>query len=693
LNRRELWLILPVLSVFILFLLSICGISTSSSYLYRGIRLLVFLLTPGYYVALMVGNIIELKLDEMLVLTILISIAIDTLLSVYLTFVLSNITESLICVGLLIVTMSLCMISVPRLLELHRQRGEFNYLSISKAIIGLVFSFLIGFILVRRFITTTYWRGWDPWGNAPTARVIIERGLTPLELKKWHYGYANIGISGFFYFLASINVFTGSSFYQITRFGGPVLAGFASMITYLIVKKLEGFGAGILASFFLFLNSFFVNRFSMTLRENFSYIFFLMILFLLIVKNKYHGNKRLSIFYPLSISFLYVTILISHLLTSIIISSILLIEIMFSIFKDKKNMILELVQSLSISILLAFPYLGIIASSLDWVKQELILSEIRIIILIMFLIPIIIIILIISYKKLRKLYFNNYYKKLMFIIISIILIVGALNTILYPKTFKIFEPYNPPITINMFAISILPLALIGFISSIWFSIPKVILSFSYILVLILNLINLDIAFPLFRLVIYVSWILSYSSVMFLKFIYEFNVRTNIKLIINLERFKKKNIIIKLKSSIIIVIAILIILSPMIISDFNASKPEYLVPNFTQDDVDSAIEFLSLLKENDVVIPQERTLRLLRYVGIDLSIVINDKELHLTNDPQRFYQIIISRHSNASRVLVFTIQRCLGNELFPTPSLEMLELLGVKNQIGSIIFYTISFNSG
>jgi len=132
---------------------------------------------------------------------------------------------------------------------------------------------------------------------------------------------------------------------------------------------------------------------------------------------------------------------------------------------------------------------------------------------------------------------------------------------------------------------------------------------------------------------------------------------------------------------------------MIITDLQVTNELWQYPNYNQNDVDSAIDFLNLLEENDIVVPQGGTQDLLIYTGIDLSRMISNgtilQRLYSANTPENFSQIILSKYPNASRAQVFIIERRFGNENYPTPSLELLELWGEKHQLGSIIFYTIS----
>jgi hypothetical protein len=572
------------------------------------------------------------------------------------------------------------LLCLPRLLIEDEIREKIDNLNISKAMICLLVSFSIGFIFIVRVIPPNYWRGWDPWLNTPVIQVILEKGLNPYELVSSDLG--NLSVSGFYYFLAFVKSFTGIDSYTITRYGGPVITGIVCVITYLIVKRLEGLSAGLLASFFLSLNSFFITRFSMTLRENFSYIFLLSaLLFLVIERDKQKSEKVSGFYYILSIGLIISVTLTSHFLTSLIIYSVIFIEIIFFLFKRRRDYAIELILAVVFSFITAGPYIKLIIVSFNWIMiNQVQLNKIYII---YFLLILSLVVIIFYYKRLMKLDILMKHSKTLLFIFIVIILLGAFNSIIFPKTFSVLGTYNPPIKGEYFAYSTLCLAVLGFISAFWTSISITMISFSFIIILIMNLPNFDIAFPLFRLIIYISWFLSFLAVKGLKSIYDITNESLKESRIKILFLNKEIVIEKIKTSLIIG-SILLLMSPMIISDINASKPTYSYHN--QADIDSTLYFKTFLKENDIVIPQYWTWNILRYVGIKVRI---DETFYSINDPYNFSQSILSKYPNASRVLVFMIKRWIGNKSYPTPSLDILENYGEKKQFGNIVFYIIN----
>lgn len=678
-KRNDLLLIFPSLSLLTLLLCLISGILKSAPDFLNLVKLIVLFLAPGWYLTRIIGEAIELKVDEIIVLDIVISTIITTFVSIYLSFI-TQITETTFIVSLLIVTFVSGLICSPRLFNTNKLRKKVTISNTLKLGMGLLISFFIGFLLVTRVIPTNYWTGWDPWVNTPVAQVILHEGLNPLELSTRYQ--VSIDISGFYYFLTSVRVFTGIDLYTINRFGGPILAGIASVITYLIVKRLESKGAGLLSSFFLPLNLFFIKRFSMTIRENFAYIFFLAILFLLVVrKQKYRRDWASRLGYLFLIGLLLGTLFISHLLTLIITYSIIFLELVFFLLKDKKAYTAELILAFILSLLFVTPYIQILIPAFSWIIRNQILTkfDLRIFIILSFSI----IVTLISYKKLKRKNFSKKRIRIGFLIVGIVFLIGTFNSILFPKTFSVLGSYNPTIRLDMFATSILLLAVLGVISTFWSSVQIDVLFLSLVIVLFMNFPNVNVAFPVFRLVIYISWLVSYLAAKSLNFIYDlfyFKFELSTCLLFLNRLFKNKKMILLIPG------IFLLILSPIIVTDFAAAEKRYSY--HIQEDVDSTLDFITLLKKNDVVVPQSWTQNILRYVNIDIDKVIHDETLFSSNTIENFSQIILSKHSNATRIFIFMIQRWIGNENYPVPSLELLGKHGEKYRLGSIAYYVI-----
>lgn len=608
--------------------------------------------------------------------------------SIYLSFAFSQITEAEIFGGLFVLTVFSGLMLLPKLLKQGKLKEKVALSNASKAVIGLLASFLIGFLLVMRGIPVSYWRGWDPWINAPVAESIVVGGLDPFELGGKYAGVVSVGISGFYHFLAAFKVVTGFSFYSITRFGGPVLAGIVSMITYLVVCRFEGKGAGVLASFFFFLNPFVVTRFSMALRENFSYVFFLGVLFLLVVRRRANQGLGSRISFSLLLGLFLATTLCSHSLVPLIAYAMVCFDLVFFRFRDRR--VFELILAIFFSLVLAVPYMPILVPTFAWVLRNQFLLSFEMVILLIVLTVGSLLVFVYFYKRLRGVNFSEGRLRRGVLVLSVILLLGAFYSILFPKTFTVLGSYNPPITLDMFALSSLLLACLGFLTVFRSSVPISIISLSLLLILIPNLTNVNVAFPLFRLVIYISWILSYGAAKLLRFIYGIHGKVRLEFSKSFRFFRKMFEIGNWNASAVVCVMILTLISPIMLQDIQTTGQRY--SNYVEEDVESALNFISILEDDAVVVPQERTQGLLLYTGINISRMINNKtvlqELYSANSLQSFSRIILSNYPRTEKVYVFILQRFIGLENAPYPSEQFLKGVGERHQLGSVVYYTV-----
>ena len=167
---NSLLLISPIILFLLSWILSAAG-SFVPDFL-EGFNLLVLLIAPGYYIAVVLGKIMKLRLDEILVLDVMISAALAMFVSIYLSFSFLKITRMEIFGGLFAVTVLSGVLLLPQLLKPEKFEGKVVLSSLLKVVLGLLVSFLIGFLFIMRVIPESYWRGWDPWLNTPVARTI-----------------------------------------------------------------------------------------------------------------------------------------------------------------------------------------------------------------------------------------------------------------------------------------------------------------------------------------------------------------------------------------------------------------------------------------------------------------------------------------------------------------------------------------
>jgi hypothetical protein len=192
---------------------------------------------------------------------------------------------------------------------------------------------------------------------------------------------------------------------------------------------------------------------------------------------------------------------------------------------------------------------------------------------------------------------------------------GSLTAILFPKNFEILGQYQPSIELNDFALTTLPLAFIGLgIMFIKRMIPSHLLSTSVLALVMLNLPNLNIAFPQFRLILYCLLILSYGAGKGFKFFYP-----NISIL-----SQEKRMEILLLSCVLFVV----LLTPFVLIDIGEQMQ--FKSYYTQTDVNSSVIFVNSLNNNDVVIPQIWTQYILQYAGLEKNRIYNERSNFVIN---------------------------------------------------------------
>jgi hypothetical protein len=666
-NVTKMLTYVPVISTFILALLGLSGVNLPTEFNF--VRLLVFSLSPGYYLTMRLRRTLRLTFNEIIILDCVASFGISTILTVCSSLVFTEITNLLISCGIFLVTVVTFFLYSPKQSPLIFLNEHW------KESLSIVICFLIGAFFTLRVLPESYWRGWDPWYNTPITRLILHDGITPFEITSM-YGEVT-ALSGFYYFIAAVNSYTGIDLYSISRYGGVFLSGFSCVLIYLIIQKLEGGKAGLAGCLLFSLNPIFLKRFSMMLRENFAFIFLLAVLYFFLDDDIREVKKQLNGSFIIVNALFLGIIVSSHSLTPVFSYGLAALNLGYRLLTKRLVLFKELLYSIILSVIVASMYVG---SSLSYFFSRAITHWMpsNTILFLSLLSLIAVTILVVFIKKRYQDIFRN--KRNVFPNLMGILLVGALYAILFPKTFALLGAYQPPIGINDFAIVVLPLALIGFsVTFLQYGISKQFLFLSSLLLAMLNLPNVNIAFPQFRLLIYGLIILSYGAAKGFKVFCNSGVSSNLHVRV---------------PSLMTCLVFILILTPFVAIDVAAQRPS--LAYFTQRDVDSATTFMSLLQDSDIIIPQSTTHHLLRYVGVDenriylprSNFTIN-KDIYEISDIDVFIEHVLSEYPNVHRILIFIIEKKLGDPRHYSPSILMLESSFDKQRIGTILIYAFN----
>ena len=520
------------------------------------------------------------------------------------------------------------------------------------------------------------------------SRIISNEGLNPIKLI--NKGINGVELSGFYYYLASLQEYVGVSDYNVTRFGAPLLSGLVSMITYLIINRLENKYVGLLASVFLFVNPFFVRRFSMTLRENFAFTIMLVVILILVI-NKDDQKTNFDPFFSFITGLLMSTIFISHSLTPVLIYGVIGIEIMNNVFLNNKMQVYNLSFSIIISFLFSFPYLNTTLLIFKWIISNHI--EYNLILYVFGFFSVLMMTFYYLNKKQITLIeiIRIIYNRKIFISLYYVLLMGGLYSILISKDFQILGTYNPNIVMANFSKSLLPLSIFGLISNVWNPVDRYFGALSVIVLIILNLTNINIAFPLFRMIIYITWISTYLGIKgIVEFLKIFDEDFNTKIIkLNLPLFSKN---IKIKLSVLIVFILSLTLTPFIYKDYQSINGHYSY--YSVEDVTSTYSFVNVINDEDIIIPQGWSNGVLLYAGIEPIQLVNGynlQQLYEIDSIELFSDIILENYPNKTRALIVGRERFIDRDGYPFPQIGFMETYGEITRIGSIIYYEIKLN--
>ena len=139
-----LWLALPLLATLLPLLLTVLGINYPEIQGLPIIRFLIFIVAPGLYISLIFGKRFHLKYYEIVALDITLSLAINTLLLVYLSLFVNRISEEVLTLSIFLIT--LITLTLYLLKRISKPIVTINRIQHLKPIIVIFISFFKGSI-------------------------------------------------------------------------------------------------------------------------------------------------------------------------------------------------------------------------------------------------------------------------------------------------------------------------------------------------------------------------------------------------------------------------------------------------------------------------------------------------------------------------------------------------------------------
>lgn len=459
---------------------------------YDSIILFSNLFLPGWILIVNLKNKIGIKNFEALPLSIVFSFSIITIYSIFLDHM--GFYKEYLLIPLFI-----SLIMYIYYIKFNPIKFEFkkNYIAYGLIIFIFIFSFLVPLDDVIRF---EYYIGWDPWTIKPNIEHILPKGV-------FEKGYV-----GYYTFLAYLYSITDLSIFHLSKYNGPIFLGITSSLIYILVNRIfHKSHIAILSTVIFISNPFLIKRFMMPLREDFTFIFLIGLLFFITISYNYLNRTNYYLIIPIAL--LLATITISHPLVLVISYGILflfLYHLLIKYYVDKNNNMKKIIHIYILSLILAL-LLGLIGfiSFLNIINWYIIKFSTKMVFFIgiTILIPLSFPMILLKTKKISII--NNFHLS-----IIIILLLGAFYSLMHPLGTggPVTGTYNPPITSDRFSILTLLLAPLGLFTIIRNKklIEENIAVFLLFFVIlgILNVTNIGIEVVDFRMIIYISLVLS-----------------------------------------------------------------------------------------------------------------------------------------------------------------------------------------
>lgn len=630
---------------------------------------------PSIHITRALRRSLGMDSGEVLVVNFIIGNGLLNILYVFLTMVLQEVPRlvlmgSLTCVSL--ITGALTYWLAFR--DMSRSED-----SIVLSYIGVLIGAFPGVYTILKSLPNEYWRGDDPWGLAVVAKGIHQFGFSPAEAFEYFKGYFPLFTSGFYFHVASIANLTGAPVEFLVRYGGLVIAGTLTALTYIIVKRVTNQAGGVIGAFSLFLNQGMILRFSSPLREYYGYVILVLMLYLAYLRSK--KENGFDPVYVVVQSALFGVTLTNHSLTPILILGVLGLDMMNSIVKKKMLHVVEIMVAIVASLVIGGPYYPFLYTPiLEFFGvgvSTMIFAGIGGIVLffgVLYLIK----------DRIKEESFSvSVPVKLVLLVLMMALF--TLN-LYYPPdlgegfNYGYMKPrdFSPTFTI---------LAVIGFISMAFYETPIQIWALALEVVFFVGLSYLGIGVPLSRLELYGVWVMGFSSAQLIGTLAnrirfkpisdsETNL-TGIKWYVWKHRYT--------------VLLLLLITLPYVSEISTIRQSPY---TYNSDDVKSTIQFAETVRPEDLVVPHFQHSHIVYYADIphESQINIDDPwgwklEFYNCSDVYEMSDLVLDTFPEKERVHFYTMNDEYRSDKPGTLSREILEDYGYEVERGETRTYT------
>jgi hypothetical protein len=477
-------------------------------------------------------------------------------------------------------------------------------------------AFTAASIMLFNKLPTDFWRGWDTWIYAPVTDTIYTEGLKPSELISV-FNDANVRISGFFYFLAFVKTVTGANTFFLLRYGSVFIGSSLILAAYIMLRGNYWRLSSLAGALLLLINPFYIHRLSMTLRENFAFVYLILIIFFLIrMPRDSETPQRLKVAYYSMFGLLSFVVVVVHPLTSLILMLIIIGVTIHGLAFDQLHIGvwistgLSVIASLPISYYFVRMFYGYTSGSLIGEHPAFFATLGA---LIMFIIW--------ENRAVvkRLVYYNK--RSLIYGIVLIDSAVIALQGLVFNQNVHEFLNLDK---FSLYGLTFSLLYLIFFRDDV----DHVLSSLIFSVLAVIPAAILDVPIPFFRLSIYLSLIFSFFFSSFIEKFSELDLSKYITIKIELRNLPRvelnKHRLINVSA--LLLTLLLVVLSPLLLIDIKQVENIRSSSNYLLCDLEGAMLLNETLEKGELIIPGYKTLNLLLYVRINETQLVDREDI-------------------------------------------------------------------
>ncbi|MBW1667335.1 MAG: hypothetical protein JRJ66_04635 [Deltaproteobacteria bacterium] len=593
------------------------GIKTSTYF--PLLNIMFFVIFPLCYLVLELGPSLKTSFLESFVLNIFLGLALS--LALYVSNIYFFNEFHTVLSSVLICVLSVLTFIFTRLTVKPSTVTKTPLLQLYLDFLMMGIAFTAASITLFHKLPPDFWRGWDTWIYAPVTDAIFTEGLKPSALISV-FDDANVRISGFFYFLAFVKTITGANTFFLLRYGSVLIGSSLILATYIMLRGSYWRLSSLAGALLLLLNPFYIHRLSMTLRENFAFIYLIIIIFFLIRMPKdSECPHRLKVAYYSMFGLLSFVVVVVHPLTSLLLMLLIMGYNLHGLSCDQFHVGIWI--STGLSILVSFPISYYFVRMFYGYTSGSLIGEHPV-----FFATLGALIMFILWENRAVMKKLIYYKKrrLIYALVLIDIVVITLQGLVFNQNAHEFLNLDK---FSLYGLSFSLLYLIFFRDEM----NHVLSSLVFSVLAVIPAVILNVPIPFFRLSIYLSLIFSFFFSSFTKKFSELDLSNYVTIKIELQNLPRvelnKHRLINVSA--LLLTLFLVVLSPLLLIDIRQVESIRPRSNYLLCDLEGATLLAESLEKDELVIPGYKTLNLLLYARI------NDTQLASREDIQALYE--------------------------------------------------------